>query len=197
MQYFYHVHLVTRNTTKFGAKMSIQPFSKVFLFLNNKRKNRKQFSYYYWAGPWERLAHDRFRPAQPSEGEGRRPGSGLRPKADLAQLGRGETATPRRRSRRHGGAAAASGPVAVADHDRANRRERWVRKKMANPSGLPKGMEKGRRKPFHGEAKRGGAMTDDGENAQGRYTLLKWCPYSEHQVLGSEAERRVLDCGQW
>ena len=82
-------------------------------------------------------------------------------------------ATPRRRSRRHGGAAAASGPAAIVDHDRANRRERWVRKKMANPSGLPKGMEKGRRKPFHGEVKRGGAMTDGGENAQGRFTLLK------------------------
>ena len=68
---------------------------------------------------------------------------------------------------------------------------------MANPSGLPKGMEKGRRKPFHSEAKRGGAMTDGGKNAQGRYTLLKWCPCSEHQVSGSEAERRVLDCGQW
>ena len=64
---------------------------------------------------------------------------------------------------------------------------------MANPSGLPKGMEKGRRKPFHGEAKRGDAMIDDGENAQGSYTLRKWCPCSEHQVPGSKAERCVLD----
>jgi len=64
---------------------------------------------------------------------------------------------------------------------------------MANPSGLPKGMEKGWRKPFYGEAKRGGAMTDDGENVQDHYTLLQWCPCSEHQVPGSEAERCVLD----
>ena len=68
---------------------------------------------------------------------------------------------------------------------------------MANPSRLLKGMEKGQGKPFHGEVKRGGAMTDGGENTQGSGTLLKWCPYSEHQVPGSEAERRVLDCGQW
>ena len=68
---------------------------------------------------------------------------------------------------------------------------------MANPSRSLKGIEKGRGKPFHDEVKRGDAMTDDGENAQGRYTLLKWCPCSEHQVPGSEAERRVLDCGQW
>jgi len=68
---------------------------------------------------------------------------------------------------------------------------------MANPSRSLKGIEKGRGKPFHGEVKRGGAMTDGGENAQGSGTLLKWCPCSEHQVPGSEAERRVLDCGQW
>ena len=48
MQYFYHVDLVTRNTTKicfnkFGAKMSIQTFSKVFLFLNNKEKTENIF----------------------------------------------------------------------------------------------------------------------------------------------------------
>jgi len=71
--------------------MSTQTFSKVFLFPNNKRKPKTYFSYYYWAGPWEQLAQGHFRPAQPSEGEGRRPGSGLRPKAVLAQLGRGET----------------------------------------------------------------------------------------------------------
>ena len=105
--------------------------------------------------------------------ERRRPGSGLRLKADLAQQGRGETATPHRRSRRHGGAAAASGPTAIAGHDRASRRARWVRKKMANPSRSLKGIEKGRGKPFHGEVKRGGAMTDGGENAQGSCTLLK------------------------
>ncbi|CAD6226197.1 unnamed protein product [Miscanthus lutarioriparius] len=75
---------------------------------------------------------------------------------------------PRRCSRRHGGAAAASGPTAVANHDRASRRARWVRKKMVNPSRSLKGIEKGRGKPFHGEVKRGGAMTDDGENAQDR-----------------------------
>ena len=59
---------------------------------------------------------------------------------------------------------------------------------MANPSRSLKGIEKGRGKPFHGEVKRGGAMTDGGENAQGSCTLLKWCPCSEHRVLGSEAE---------
>ena len=159
--------------------MSTQTFSKVFLFPNNKRKTENNFP--ITTGPahgndWPTAAFGLRNRAE----ERRWSSSGLRPKADLAQLGRGETTTPRRRSKRHGGAAAASGPAAVADHDRANRRERWVRKKMANPSGLPKGMEKGRRKPFHGEAKRGGAMTDGGENAQGRYTLLKWCPCSEH-----------------
>ena len=71
--------------------MSTQTFSKVFLFPNNKRKTENNFSYYYWAGPWERLAHGRFRPAQTERREGRWPGSGLRPKAVLAQLGRGET----------------------------------------------------------------------------------------------------------
>ena len=44
---------------------------------------------------------------------------------------------------------------------------------MANPSRSLKGVEKGRGKPFHGEVKRGGAMTDGGETAQGGFTLLK------------------------
>ena len=68
---------------------------------------------------------------------------------------------------------------------------------MANPSRSLKGIEKGRGKPFHGEVKRGGAMTDGGENTQGSCTLLKWCPCSEHRVSESEAKRRVLDFGQW
>ena len=44
---------------------------------------------------------------------------------------------------------------------------------MANLSRLLKGIEKVRGKPFHGEVKRGGAMTDGGENAQGSCTFLK------------------------
>ena len=38
---------------KFGANLSIQTFSKAFLFPNNKRKLKTKFSYYYWAGPWK------------------------------------------------------------------------------------------------------------------------------------------------
>ena len=146
--------------------MSTQKFSKVFLFPNNKEKP-KTFFLLLLGRPMGTTGPRPLSTCATERRERRRPGSGLRPKADLAQLGRGETTTPRRRSRRHGGAAAASGPAAVADHDRENRHERWVRKKMGNPSGLPKGMEKGRRKPFHSEAKRGGAMTDGGENAPG------------------------------
>ena len=161
--------------------MSTQPFSKVFLFPNNKRKTENNFP--ITTGPahgndWPTAAFG-LRNRAKGKGDGLARGSGPRPTWPSSAEAR-RHATPRRRSRRHGGAAAASGPAAVAGHDRANRRERWVRKKMANPSGLPKGMEKGRRKPFHDEAKRGGDMTDDGENAQGRYTLLKWCPCSEH-----------------
>ena len=33
--------------------MSIQTFSKSFLFPNNKRKLKTKSSYSYWAGPWE------------------------------------------------------------------------------------------------------------------------------------------------
>ena len=159
--------------------MSTQTFSKVFLFPNNKEKPKTFFLLLLGrpmgtTGPWPLLA------CVIERRERRRPDWGHRLKADLAQQGRGETATPRRRSRRHGGTAAASGPTAVAGHDRASRRARWVCKKMANPSRQLNGMEKGRRKRFHGEAKHGGAMTDGGENTQGRYTLLKWCPCSEH-----------------
>ena len=152
--------------------MCTQTFSKVFLFPINKEKPKTFFLLLLgWpmgtTGPRPLLA------CVTERRERRRPGSGLRLKADLAQQGRGETATPRRRSRRHGCAAATSGPTAVAGHDRASRRARWVRKKMANPSRSLKGIEKGRGKPFHGEVKRGGAMTDSGENAQGSCTLLK------------------------
>ena len=75
-------------------------------------------------------------------------------------------AMPRRRSRRHGGAGATSGPAAVAGHVRASGRALGVRKKVANLSRLPKGMEKGRGKRFHGEAKHGGAMTDGSETCK-------------------------------
>ena len=152
--------------------MSTQTFSKVFLFPNNKEKP-KTFFLLLLGRPMGTTGPQPLSACATERRERRWPGSGLRPKADLAQQGQSETATPRRCSRCHGGAVAASGPTDVAGHDRASRRARWVRKKMANPSGLPKGMEKGRRKPFHGEVKRGGAMTDSGENTQGSYTLLK------------------------
>ena len=168
--------------------MSTQTFSKVFLFPNNKRKLKTYFSYYYWAGPWKQLAHGHFRPAQ-TERRGRAAawlGASAQGRPGPARSRR--DATPRWRSRRHGGAGAASGPAAVAGHVRASERAHWVCKNMANPSRLLKGMEKARGKLFHGEVKRSGAMTDGGENAQGRCTLLKWCPCSEHHVPGSEVE---------
>ena len=152
--------------------MSTQTFSKVFLFPNNKEKP-KTFFLLLLGRPMGTTGPQPLSACATERRERRRPGSGLRPKADLAQHGRGETATPRRRSRCHGGAVAASGTTDVAGHDRASRRARCVRKKMANPSRSLKGIEKGRGKPFHGEVKRGGAMTDGGENAQGRCTLLK------------------------
>ena len=85
MQYFYHVDLVTRNTTKF-VSTNLEPklVHKHFpMYFSSQiiKKNQKCFSYYYWADPWERLAHSRFRPAQPSGGKGDGParGSGPRP----------------------------------------------------------------------------------------------------------------------
>ena len=152
--------------------MSTQTFSKVFLFPNNKEKP-KTFFLLLLGRPMGTTGPQPLLACATEQRERRRLGLGLWLKADLAQQGRGETATPRRRSRRHGGAATASGPTAVAGHDRASRRARWVHKKMANPSRSLKGIEKGRGKPFHGEVKRGGAMTDGGETAQGGFTLLK------------------------
>jgi hypothetical protein len=97
------------------------------------------------------------------------PGSALRPKADLAQKeGRGEMATPASKAPRQRG----SGPTAVAGHDRARRSVHGVRERKANPARGLKGGEKERGSPFHGEVKRGGAMTDGGEIAQGGSTLL-------------------------
>ena len=79
-----------RITTKFispffGAKMSTQTFSKVFLFLNNKTKIENIFP--ITTGPahendWPTVA---FGLSNRAEGKDRWPGSGLRPKADLAQ----------------------------------------------------------------------------------------------------------------
>ena len=68
---------------------------------------------------------------------------------------------------------------------------------MMNPNMQHNGMEKGRRKHFHGEANHGSAMTNGGEHAQAAIPWLKRCHSREHQVPGSEAERCALDCGQW
>ena len=48
----------------------------------------------------------------------------------------------------------------------ASGRARRVRKEVTNPSMQHNGMEKERRKHFHGEANHGDAMTDGGEHAQ-------------------------------
>jgi hypothetical protein len=56
------MRITTKNYfTIFGAKMSTQTFSKVFLFLNNKRKTENIFL--ITAGPahGNELAHGRFR----------------------------------------------------------------------------------------------------------------------------------------
>ena len=41
------------------------------------------------------------------------------------------------------------------------------------PEQVTQGDREGTGKPFHGEVKRGGAMTDGGKNVQGSCTLLK------------------------
>ena len=178
--------------------MSTQTFSKVFLFPNNKRKPKSIFP--ITTGPargnnWptatfglrnrakgkgDSLARGSGpRPTWPSSAEARRPRHAGVPDATAVRpLPAGRRPLP-----------TTIGQTGVS----AGSARRWRTR-----VGYPRGWRRdGGRKPFHGEAKRGGAMTDDGENAQGRYTLLKWCACSEHQVPGSEAERRVLDCGQW
>jgi hypothetical protein len=98
--------------------MSTQTFSKVFLFLNNKRKIENIFL--ITAGPahGNELAHDRFWHEQPSGEKGATARLGLRPKADLAQWGPGEkTAMPASMAPPQRG----SRPMAVAGHDRARR----------------------------------------------------------------------------
>ena len=111
--------------------MSTQTFSKVFLFLNNKRKLKTYFSYYYWAGLWKQLAHDQFRPAQPIEGEGQRPGSGLRPTATWPSSAEAKGHADVETSRRRG---SASGPTAIVGRVRASGRAHEVRKEVANAS---------------------------------------------------------------
>jgi hypothetical protein len=66
-----------------------------------------------------------------------------------------------------------SGPTAVASHDQARWSTHGVRERKANSARGLKGGEKEQGSPFHGEVKRGGAMTDGGETTQGGSTLLK------------------------
>ena len=77
--------------------MSTQTFSKVFIFPNNKRKTENIFP--ITTGP----AHENDRPtvafglSNRAEGKERRPGSGIRPKTDMAQQ-RAEGRQPRHAS---------------------------------------------------------------------------------------------------
>ena len=146
--------------------MSIQTFSKSFLFPNNKRKLKRKFSYYYWIGPWKPTG-PRPHSAYADRVKGRAVAwLGASAQASLAQLGRGEGATPA--SRRHGGAGSASGPAAVAGRVRASGRARGVRKRVPNLSRQLKRMEEGRRTRSTA-AEHGGAMTDGGEMRQTLY----------------------------
>jgi hypothetical protein len=65
--------------------MSIQTFSKVILFSNNKEKLKLFFFFTTGLAQGIQRAHDHFWPKQPSGEKARRPSSGLRPKADLAR----------------------------------------------------------------------------------------------------------------
>jgi hypothetical protein len=101
--------------------MSTQIFSKVFIFSNNKRKTENIFLITTGPAHGNGLAHDRFRPGQPSGEKGatarlEAPAQGRPGPAK----GRGETATPRRRSGHHGSAAAGRQPLsATTGHDGA------------------------------------------------------------------------------
>ena len=125
-----------------------------------------KFSYYYWAGPWKPTG-PRPHSACADRAKGRAAAwLGASAQASLAQLGRGEGATPA--SRRHGGAGSASGPVAVAGWVRASGRARGVRKEVTNPSRQLKRVEEGKRTRSTA-AEHGGAMTDGGEMRQTLY----------------------------
>ena len=70
--------------------MSTQTFSKLFLFPNDKEKP-KTFFLLLLGQPMGTTGPRPLLACATERRERRRPGSGLRPKADLAQLDRGET----------------------------------------------------------------------------------------------------------
>ena len=174
--------------------MSIQTFSKSFLFPNNKRKLKTKSSYSYWAGPLE-PSGPRPHLACSDRAKGvRRPGSGLWPTATWPSSAEAKgvhagVETSRRRG-------SASGPAAIAGRVRASGRARGVHKEVANPSRQLERVEEGKEDAFHGGRAR---RRHDGRRRSSQNALpwLKRRHSREHQVLESEAELGVLDCGQW
>ena len=127
--------------------MSIQTFSKSFLFPNNKRKLKTKSSYSYWAGPWE-PSGPRPHLACSDRAKGRgglargfspRPLGPARPR----RRGHAGVETPRRRG-------SASGPAVVAGRVRASGRAHGVRKEVANASRQLGRVEEGKKDAFHG-----------------------------------------------
>ena len=88
--------------------MSIQTFSKSFLFSNNKEKLKIKLPIATGPARGNQLAHGHTWPAQ-TERRGCGGLAGASAHGHLAQLGRGEVAMPA--SRRHGGAALPAGQL--------------------------------------------------------------------------------------
>ena len=132
--------------------MSIQTFSKSFLFPNNKRKLKTKSSYSYWAGPWE-PSGPRPHLARSDRAKGRgglARGFGPRPLGPARSRRRGHAGieTPQRRG-------SASGPAVVAGWVRASGRAHGVRKEVANASRQLGRVEEGKKDAFHdGRARR-------------------------------------------
>ena len=127
--------------------MSIQTFSKSFLFSNNKEKLKMKLPIATGPARGNQLAHGHTRPAQTERRGVRRPGRGFGPwplgPARPRQGSHAGVETPRRRG-------SASGPAAIAGRVRASGRAHGVRKELANASRPIGRVEEGKKGEFHG-----------------------------------------------
>ena len=109
--------------------MSIQTFSKSFLFSNNKEKLKIKHPIATGPARGNQLAHDHTRPARPERRERAAAWQGLRPMASWPSLAEAKVMpAPRRR----GGVARPTGPAAITGRARANERAHAVHEELAN-----------------------------------------------------------------
>ena len=161
--------------------MSIQTFSKSFLFSNNKEKLKMKLPIATGPARGNQLAHGHTRPAQTERRGVRRPGRGFGPRP----LG---PARPRRRampaSRRHGSAARPAGrrPLPAGSGQAGERlRFAWSWRMWA-------GSKAGRRRGGRGSstaAEHGGAMADGGEARE----CATWAQQTAQSRAPSAGER--------